>query len=71
MQAHNITALAAGRMRWLQAGADPEQRELFEVHAAELDTAGVAYGLADQMKDLAREVVTGAWAETAGDTTAA
>lgn len=79
MQAHNITdpdilayggALAAGRARWLQAGADPEQLDLFEVRTAELDTAGVADRLSEQTRDLARQVVTGAWSEIAGDPTA-
>ncbi|WP_458317884.1 hypothetical protein [Mycolicibacterium brisbanense] len=79
MQAHNITdpdilayggALAAGRARWLQAGADPEQLDLFEVRAAELGTAGAADRLTEQTRDLARQVVTGAWAEIARDTAA-
>lgn len=79
MQAHNITdpdiltyggALAAGRTRWLQAGADPEQLDLFEVRAAELDTAGAADRLTEQTRDLTRQVVATRWEEIVGDTAA-
>ncbi|SHR98798.1 Uncharacterised protein [Mycobacteroides abscessus subsp. abscessus] len=60
-------AAAEGHARWLEAGALPEQRELFEVQGPDLDPNSAADQVGAPLRDRTRQMIATRWDEIVGE----